>query len=388
VSNHAVLAPSAAHRWMRCPGSVQLEESVRILDGEPRQNPEAALGTALHELADDALSFGKDLTDFIGMTYNGIEINNEDLVIHRLKPYVDYVNDCERDFGLKLFTEFKVTVHEYCWGTADAVLASDSLVIVVDLKTGSGTMVHADSNKQLLIYALGVYMDLVTLFDFTDETTFRLCISQGAKDHHDEVDVSVKDLKKFKKLLYAAIEATQMPNAPLVPGEAQCQWCLARSSCPALNRLVAQETAQDFADMSAQSLAEALELLPVVKSWIKGVEDRAKERIMNGKPVPGWKAVSGRRSRRWTDEKEAIEYFNKRLKSIKVLYSEPKFMTPAAAEKVLKTAELKKNAEVNMDDVVVWEPGPPTIVPDSDPREPLNTTGQAQSDFAAFKEED
>ncbi len=47
---HARLSPSAAERWMTCPGSVKLSEAI-----QDRESQYAAEGTAAHELAEHIL---------------------------------------------------------------------------------------------------------------------------------------------------------------------------------------------------------------------------------------------------------------------------------------------------------------------------------------------
>jgi len=61
---HARLSPSAAHRWLRCPGSVRMSDDTP----EDRTSVYAAEGTVAHHVREMVLMFGFELEDFVGET--------------------------------------------------------------------------------------------------------------------------------------------------------------------------------------------------------------------------------------------------------------------------------------------------------------------------------
>lgn len=383
MSEHAKLAPSAAKRWMTCPGSVAAEDAVRAMDGEPGQNPAAELGTALHEVAEDMIADPTlNLEDMIGRVYNGIEINDLELLEERIESYVaacrEYVSNPEFD----VYIEQRVGISAMCWGTADFIACDGTNLVVRDLKTGTGVRVEVMDNPQLLLYGLGAYYNMRALYPDIEE--LYLFIDQEALNNQRGVTVMVQELLDFERKVSHAFEQILTDSPPLVPSEEGCQWCLARATCPALGALVKEQTMVAHQEMSIQQLADALDQVPIIKQWIRGVEDRAKERLVNGKSVPGYKAVGGRRTRGWVDEGAAQRYLKRKVRRFKSTLFTEKFMTPAQVEKALRKAELI--GEVDMEEIVVWREGKPTVAPESDNRPSIESGDRAAADFAGVVE--
>jgi len=67
ASSHSHLAPSSAHRWLKCPGSVALEAAAP----EPPSGPYALEGTAAHllcELRVSGMLSARALSQSVGKT--------------------------------------------------------------------------------------------------------------------------------------------------------------------------------------------------------------------------------------------------------------------------------------------------------------------------------
>jgi hypothetical protein len=100
--------------------------------------------------------------------------------------------------------------------------------------------------------------------------------------------------------------------------------------------------------------------------------------LMN-KPVPDYKLVEGRKSRAWKNEGGIIAYLSKKIKNFNVVgYSTPKLKSPHQIELLIK--ELK--ARVDLTDHIVVNPGPPTLVKESDSRPAMTPGSRAAEDFA------
>jgi hypothetical protein len=358
---------------------------------ERPQNPAAALGTALHEAAEEALTKGWPAAKLAGNTYNGIVVNEEDLK-DRVQSFVDNVNAWIQspdysEHGL----ECQVTIADDCWGTADAVVVMQEELIVNDLKTGTGVTVWAKDNPQLLIYALGSYYDWKDWHTFK---TVRLVIDQSAKGHYDEQVITVDELLEFETKVLECIgnikrlnEGKSIPVEKYNPGPKQCQWCDARGVCPALKAKVDEETAKDFELMANAELGEALQSVPMIKAWIKGVEDRAKMTMLeNEEHVPGFKVVKGKRSRGWIDPDAALAYLRPRVKAFVSNCYVSKPMTMPQIEKVLKDKSLHKVNNLDISNLFEWREGSPTIAVDDDPRQAIMPGERAADDFAEFAE--
>ena len=240
MSGHADLAPSAAHRWMRCPGSVPMSKGI----GD-RGSSYAAEGTWAHKLAEVRLEGRESLTedetaDLVGLT--GETYDTAAMADH-VGYYVDYV----RGLGGDLFTEQRlsltaITGEEGAAGTADAVILRGSELVIADLKYGQGVKVDAVENPQLTIYAgaaLGTFAPMME----EELAQIRLIIIQPRLDHVSEWVLTPAELEdRLAVISKAAAEARRematddMDQWHFCPGLSQCRFCPARGRCRELAR--------------------------------------------------------------------------------------------------------------------------------------------------------
>ena len=168
----------------------------------------------------------------------------------------------------------------------------------------------------------------------------------------------------------------------LVPGEKQCQFCPAASFCPAV-RNMAREHIDDEFDMVAlrdtvpgESLAEAMEMIPLLEIFIKAVQAEVNRRLSAGMSVPNWKLVKGHEgNRKWSDEEAAADA----LEAAGVARSDlfvAKMLTPPAVEKVLKKIN-KQALEETFPKLIVRSPAKPTLASADDPREAWSNVASA-----------
>lgn len=133
-------SPSAAERWMTCPGSVKA--CLGLPDSSSKYADE---GTAAHELGELILN-GADGASLVGkFAENGVEFT-QDMLTHVMK-YVTYVQDLVNSTGGTLMTEQRLPLFsitgEDAHGTSDVVIIAGDELIVVDLKFGMGVKVDA-----------------------------------------------------------------------------------------------------------------------------------------------------------------------------------------------------------------------------------------------------
>ena len=142
--SHSLFAPSAAHRWMACPGSMTFVDPTQP---ETDGGPFAAEGTAAHTLAARALEMKRDCAFWIG---EEIQVGErvfpvtDDMAMH-VQVYVDYVRDRAAKGHMLIEQWVDLTQHygTEAGGTLDAGVAAGGELDVIDLKFGRGVKVFA-----------------------------------------------------------------------------------------------------------------------------------------------------------------------------------------------------------------------------------------------------
>jgi len=299
MAAHAKLSPSAAERWMVCPGSVHLIDTRGI---KSKGGEAANRGTAIHTLSEKALKDNLPCVGFLGIKLEGIKVTEE--MANIAQVYVDYIKAAKGD----KFYEQKVSIDELipdCWGTADAVICRPEKLTIADLKSGSGFRVEAVDNKQLLIYALGAYFKYDWIYDFKEIT---MVIIQPPLDNISTWTVSVDELMQFKQELLDAKQRIDEQKDLFVMTPKACQWCPAKFVCPE-HLVIANQAAQiDFKTKIPDDLSYWLEKLPILKGFISSVEEVAYEKLVGGAVIDGFALGKAARRRSWTDEDEVIDF--------------------------------------------------------------------------------
>jgi len=371
--SHAKLSPSAAERWMVCPGSVVLSEGM-----PERTSAFAEEGTEAHALAERLL------------TESELRASDDPKMVEYVSIYVDHVlNLADPPSGepTKLHIEQRVKVNDEVYGTADAVVWQpvQKHLHVCDLKYGAGVAVEVHGNLQLKIYALAT---LLTFGYPAEQVT--ATIVQPRCPHSDgpvrSITFDVVDLIDFHADLIDAVGRVQLARVVnditphLAPSEKGCRWCLASPKCPKL-KSKAQELAKRVfakdAPYNAAELAETLDYLPILEGWIKNTREFAYEVAEKGDELPGYKLVEKRATRKWCDEDTPWRVLPKIFERLQIDedWTETKLKSPATIEKLLP-----KEARELLDDITVKESSGHTLVHESDKRPAIKV--DAASAFA------
>ena len=373
MTAHSSLGASSAHRWMRCPGSVRLNEQTK---NDSDGSIYAAEGTKAHDLAELCLTHNMDAVDL--PDYAEWQQYPRDMREY-VQQYIDQVRALHQEIGGELLIEQRMDYSEWVpggFGTADAVIIGDDQLVVIDLKYGVGVRVDAPGNPQARLYALGAYAQHELGHDFKRVTAV---IIQPRVDHYSSEEMTIEDLLAFAEDARIAAHDALKPDAPCVPGEKQCRFCNAKPICRARAeenlRIAHDEFAEPTPAPDVLSLDEIGGLLPRladIERWAKDVREYALQQAVNGVRLQGYKVVQGRSVRKWIDS--AADQLKEHEQADKLLTFKP--VGIGKAEKVLgKRHQL-------IETLTEKGEGKPTLVPESDKRPEMQGTQAAQADFA------
>ncbi len=372
---HALFSPSAAHRWMRCPGSLVLESGL-----PSKESIYAREGTNAHHIAAIALEqlkTGKPLTfqptyeyTADGATYQ-IEATTalmEDITFYH-NTVMDYLGD-----GI-LFVEQLVNFSSYighssAFGTSDAMILRDNELVVIDFKYGRGIEVSAEDNEQMIFYALGAYSSLQHMSEIEKVTCV---IIQPRLNNISEWSISKDNLLRYAERArvvvgtYHNILSDTMPlEEALYPGEDQCRFCRAKSICPALRKMV---TALPEEPVANDDVSNCMKLIPTLKLWIETVETLAWKKMMQGETIPDFKLIKGRNgARHWASEAQTQGFLSTLLEEKD--FTHKRLMTPPELEKTI--AKQIPTLWHELQSYITYKEGKPHIAPASDKREAVN----------------
>lgn len=397
---HSLLSPSGAKKWLACSASLACEKDIPNTSGKA-----AVTGTACHTIAEMhlnqyikgtalplerevgayVLDEGKGQIKALISPMKGAVLITADM-IEQVRKYTDYCKPII-DVATYVKLEMRVNLTEVLhpgyegvetFGTADIVAVQElantdeHMLIIGDLKTGRHR-VEAKENKQLMLYALGVYRRLKRRYNIT---VVRLVIFQPYAGGASEWDISVEGLELFAKFAQKrallALDAysrgkKNLKASDFRPSVDGCQWCRFSEQCAArtktVNSVLAEELEDDFTlELTPEQLVAEYEKLPLLRQHIDKVEKAMAAALHSGKKVPGYKLVEGRPGNRaWKDAEKVAELYGDKL-------TKEVLMSPTEAVKVIPEEELK--------DFITRKPGAPCVTTADDKRPEWNRVSE------------
>lgn len=396
MSGHSLLAPSAAARWARCPGALLLSK------GTPdKPSKDAASGTLTHAIGEACLQFAMDKRSTLATYTLGSEHEVEGFKFtidqDRLDRAMVYANNIMREPAAQRFVEHRLDTSPILGipgqeGHADCI-ALDPLGSVVidgkehsgvisvhDLKDGAGHTVWSKNNLQGMIYGAAALYEFDFLAPFN---AIRFCIHQPRLNHYDEWTYTRTEIEHFISIIRPAAKLAYdlyhgntdfIPAQHLNAGEEQCTWCPVRGRCPARAKRIVDmfQVLSVKHEIDDPTLADIYVKLDEVESAIKDFRAEAYQRALAGRPIKGFKLVQGNRGRRfWKDQEKAAGILGMMYPDEKI-YEPKKLVSPTEIERVVGKARYKEMD--NLKALVDQADGAPTLVPESDKREPMKLT--------------
>ena len=406
---HALLSASAASRWLTCTAAPRFEEGL-----PESTSTYAAEGSLAHAIAE--LKALKKFTIMTGRTYS--------TRLNKLKkdPLYDPEMDKTTDLYLEHLTEqamlydstptvaveVRVDFSEYVpegFGTCDCVMIGGDTLSITDYKHGKGVPVAATGNPQMRLYALGALKRYAAVFGDTIKQV-RMSIDQPRLNSYSTDLITVEELLDWGNSIKPIAQKAFSGLGEFVPGE-HCRFCRGKAQCRA--RANANSALEDFKGCVPAATIQPGEFVPQVHSyitpngnevhplltdaevgdllirgqhliqWYKDLEEYATKRLMDGKPIEGWKLVAGRSVRTFTDQDAAIQAVIAAGYDEALVYDrKPK--TLSELEKLMGKTEFAEK----IGSFVVKPLGKPTLALATDKREAYNP---AASDFAGVVSE-
>lgn len=424
ASGHSVFSPSGAEMTTTC------AESLVINALAPDDtNIDSATGTVAHWLAEKWLKSGRRPDHWIGRTRT-VKDFTIDITEEMMEFVHDFVKRCQALARIadESFTERRVDISDLTpipdqGGTMDFGGMGPGWLKVIDLKYGKEAVLAFDPvtgkpNKQLCIYAWGVFKEFDWLYNFQEIT---ICICQPRLvPGWEEVTLTRAELSAVADEVrekWAYNWANPKGRTPSVKG---CRWCAIRAKCPALYLFMAEQTADVFrnhdeddivdaefeevfdeerletanavildqfaptpfpdlpkpVELSTRAMEKLLRYRKLMENFFNSIQAELLDRaISDEEELRWWKLVMGRTIRKWVDDEDwIIEELEKTGLKRKYMFKTV-MLSPAEMERMLhtKTGMKLTDAKKLLADLglAVQPPGQKTLAPKSDRRKAL-----------------
>lgn len=374
---HAFLSASASHRWLNCPPSAKLCESL-----PDQTSTYAQEGTDCHELCAYLVekALGRNVTDPTKhLSYYNTEMQNCaeeycNFVLEQLEEAKVHCKDPQVIVEQRLdFSRFV----ENGFGTGDCVIVADDVLHIIDYKHGLGVLVEAQNNSQLFCYAIGALEIFDGIYDINE---VKISIFQPRRGNVDTFSISKDELLTWANEVLEPTAKLAYEGKGEFNAGGHCQFCKVKATCRKRAEHNLELAKYDFEVPATLDDIEIAAILPKIDqliSWGNDIKDYALQQAQSGTHYEGFKVVEGRSNRKYTDEVVVAE-------SVTKAGFDP-YEKKVLGVTAMTTLLGKKRFEELLGELTYKPPGKPALVPESDKRPVMNT---AINDFNEnFKEE-
>lgn len=308
---HSNLGGSSAERWLECPGSNVLLESLNLPESDEEDYRRD--GVAAHEAGAYCLMNGLDAWEVMHQEFHGVAVDTG--MAEAIQVYIDDV----RPFMTKSATvmieqhigEDRATrPHPKFYGHVDFAAYDTDVMIVEDYKHGQGIVVEPEWNSQMLYYAYGIIYPRLGHIRSDRVVLLRIC--QPRAFH---VAGPVREWATTVGEIVLWAETTLIPgmkaaeiDKDLKTGD-WCRFCPAKLFCPLLSSLygAAMRADPDFVpNFGSDRLGLEYAQRDAVKMYLTALEKEVLRRNLTGNTVPGTQLEHKKANRVWKDGAESI----------------------------------------------------------------------------------
>ena len=392
---HATVTASGYERWSHCTAAPRYEEQF-----PEESSVYADEGTLAHSVCE---LYGKKKFTVMSTRKFNAELKKlkadplwQDEMIKTAEAYIDFLTEKANEFERipKVMFEIRVDLSDYIpegFGTCDNAMIGGDVLRITDYKHGKGVKVSAVNNGQMRLYALGV---LKLLFPIYGDSIKRVCTAIVQPRISEEVEeewLTVEELKAWGETeAKPKAQAAYLGLGTFCAGD-WCRFCRGKAECRARAQhyagfsqyvgaipegLAAEEDATPGEEITILTDAEVADLLQQAAglvSWYEDLQSYARNAILSGREIPGWKVVEGRKVRAFKDANKALDIMRNAGYDDAVLFER----SPLTLAQLEKLTGKKRFAEL-MDGEIIWPPGKPTLTTAGDKRAAYNPIGPSE----------
>jgi len=370
MGEHALLSASASHKWLHCPPSARLEETVADTTSEYAKE-----GSLAHSIAE--LKVKKAFVEPMGARSFNSKLKKlqenplyQEEMLRHTDTYLDYISSILHQYNSPPYVaiEKRIDYGMYApegFGTADCIIIGGNTLYVIDFKYGKGVPVSAWDNPQMKLYALGAYAQSSLLFQIDNIV---MVIVQPRLDNISEFELLTDKLLEWGESIKPIAQMAFKGEGEFCSGD-HCQFCRVKATCRERSEFNGSLDAFKLMKpplISNEEVGQILARAQNLAKWAKDLEEFALKEVLSGNAIPGWKAVHGRGSRSFSDMDKAFEVLKANGTEEAMLYNKVP-LTLAKVEELIGKPKFKEL----LTEYVNTPPGKPTLVTENDKREAI-----------------
>lgn len=296
-----MLFSSALERRFLCPGSAAVEAKYPY---STERSPAAQEGEWLHEATYNALK-GLPMQPEKAPKLTEEQEQCVNYCIEQMKPYTD-------DKSYTMITEYQLDLEAQKRLNKPRIdvgfILAGERIVIFELKFGSGFVKHPRWNWQTKDYAQGAWLT------FGGKEVEVVILQPRAPDEQDwrrGTTFDADELGKIGDEVMDIVNRACEPDAALVPGTEQCQWCRAKQECVARKRVI-DTIPQHLTTSAALDAMQPIDRYHLVEkvlaaqAWLKDYKLAIDEYMLDGGEIPGWELGEARTRPKWRDDIETM----------------------------------------------------------------------------------